>query len=144
MNLLVCPKCWNLENINVIKTPACVWGLKETEYLSVIVDNGNFRLALDTFAVTPDWPLPKTQKHINCSYGNCIHHHSDCAAVLTELCHKSVLGNVVHTKVTTAAVELFKARMISALVFPILELENKAEWVVATDANEIAVVGVLL
>jgi hypothetical protein len=34
--------------------------------------------------------------------------------------------------------------MISALVFPILKSDNKAEYVVAFDANEVIVVGVLL
>ena len=79
-----------------------------------------------------------------CSYGNCIHHYSNCATALTDLCHKNVLGNVVHTKVTTVAVKFLKARMISALVFPILKSDNKAEYVVAFDANEVIVVGVLL
>ena len=44
-------KCCNLENIiNILKTLACFWGRKETEYLSVIVDNGTLRLAPNTCA----------------------------------------------------------------------------------------------
>ena len=43
------------------------------------------------------------------------------------MCHKNVLGNVVHTKVTKVAVELYKAQMISALVLLILKSDNKAE-----------------
>ncbi len=54
---------------------------------------------------------------------------------MTNLCHTNVFGNVVHTKVTKVAVEFRKARMISALVFLILKSENKAEYVVAIDAN---------
>ena len=70
-------KCWNLENINVLKTPSCFWGRKETEYLSVIVDNGTLRLTPDTFVAVRNWLLPKTQKHIKSfihffSYGSCI------------------------------------------------------------------------
>ena len=44
--------------------PELFWGQKETEYLSVIVDNGTRRLASDTFAAIRNWPLPKTKKHI--------------------------------------------------------------------------------
>ena len=44
------PKMLKLENINVLKTPECFWGRKETEYLSVIVDNGTLRLAHDKLA----------------------------------------------------------------------------------------------
>jgi len=55
-----------------------------------------------------------------CSYGKYIYHYSDRAATLADLCHTNVLGNVVHTKVTKAAVEFYKARMISALLLLIL------------------------
>ena len=90
-----------------------------------------------------------TQKHIKSfvhysSYVDCIHHYSDRAATLIDLCHKNDLGNVVHTKVTKAAVDLLKARMISTLVLLISKSDNKAECVVAIDANEVIVVGVLL
>jgi len=60
------------------------------------------------------------------------------------LCHKNVIGNIVHTKVTKVAVECLKARMISALVFLILKSHNKAECIGAINANKIVVVGVLL
>jgi hypothetical protein len=50
----------------------------------------------------------------------------------------------VHTNVTKAAVEFYKARIISALVFLILKSDKKAECVVAIVANEIVVVEVLL
>ena len=77
-------------------------------------------------------------------FGNCIHHYSDCATALSDLCHKTVLSNVVHTKVAKVAVEFLKARIISELVSLILKSDNKAECVVAIDTNEIVVVGVLL
>ena len=60
------------------------------------------------------------------------------------LCHKNVLDNVVHTKVTEAAFEFLKARMISALVLLISKSNNRAECVVAIDANVVFAVGVLL
>ncbi len=72
---------------------------------------------------------------------DCIHHYSDGAATLTDLCHKNVPRNVCHTKVTKAPVEFLKARMISALVLLIFKLDKKAECVVAIDANEVIAVG---
>jgi hypothetical protein len=54
------------------------------------------------------------------SYGNCMYHYSDGAATLTDLCHTNVLGNVVHTKVSKAVVEFYKAQMISLTVLLIL------------------------
>ena len=60
------------------------------------------------------------------------------------MCYKKVLGNVVHTKVTKASVEFLNARMISALVLLIFKSDNKAKFVVAIDANDVIVVGVLL
>ena len=75
---------------------------------------------------------------------DCIHHYSDGAATLTDLCLTNDLGNVVHIKVTKVAVEFHKARMISALVFLILTSDDKAEYVVTIDANEVIAVGVLL
>ena len=65
-------------------------------------------------------------------------------ATLTNLCHKNVLGNVVHTKITKVAVEFLKARMISALLLLISKSDNKAECVVAIDTNEVIAVWVLL
>ncbi len=53
---------------------------------------------------------------------DCIHHYSDGAATLTNVFHKNVLGNVVHTKVTIAAVEILKARIIFALVLLISKI----------------------
>jgi hypothetical protein len=121
IHLFVYLKFWNLENINVLKTPESFGGRKETEYLSAIVDNGTLRLTHDKLAAVHSWPLPYTQKHIKSLvhysyYVDCIHHYFDGAATLNDLCHKNVLGNVVHTKVTKAAVEFLKARMISTLV----------------------------
>jgi len=46
-----------------------------------------------------------------------LHHYSDRAAALNDLCHTNVLGIVVHIKVTKDAVEFLKARRISALFF---------------------------
>jgi len=143
-------KCRNLDYINVLKTHDCFWGRKGTKYLSAIVDYGTLRLALDKFAAIRNWPLQKTQKHIKsfvyfCPYYTyCIHHYSDWAAALSDLCHKSVLGNVVHTKVSKADVEFLKARMIFALVFLIPKSDNEAECVVAIDTSKLGIVGVLL
>ena len=51
------------------------------------------------------------------------------------MCHKNVLGNVVHSRVTKAAVESLKARINSTLVFLIPKSDNEAECVVAIDAS---------
>ena len=56
-------KCWNLENINVLKTLERFWGRTETEYLRVIVNSGTLRLAPDEFTTVHNWILTKTQKH---------------------------------------------------------------------------------
>ena len=85
----------------------------------------------------------KSFEHIF-SYGNCIYHYFDFAAALTDLCHQNVLGNIVHTKVTKVAIQIHKARMISALALLILKSEKKANYVVAIVANEIVVVEVFL
>ena len=72
----------------------------------------------DKISVVRDWPLPKTQKKIMyfvqfCSYyGKFIHHFSNCAAPLTNMCRKNLPGNVVHTDATKAAFETLKSRMI--------------------------------
>ena len=60
------------------------------------------------------------------------------------MCHKDVLVNVVHTKVTKAAVEFPKARIIFALVFLIPKLDYEAECVVEIDANKVLIVGLLI
>ena len=60
------------------------------------------------------------------------------------MCHTNVLDDVVHTKVTKAAVEFYKAQMISVPALLILKLDNKAECVVAIIANKIVVVVILL
>ncbi len=54
---------------------------------------------------------------------------------LTDLRQTNVLGNVVHTKVTKAAFEFHKARMIFVLVLPTSKSDNKAECVVEIEAN---------
>ena len=53
---------------------------------------------------------------------------------------------MVHTnKIAKATVEFLKARMISALVIPILKSDNEAAYVFAiVNANTIVCVGVLL
>ena len=63
---------------------------------------------------------------------------------LIDLCHTNILGNVVHAKVTKAAVEFYKAQMLYVLVLLILKSNNKAECVVAIVASEILVVVILL
>ena len=60
------------------------------------------------------------------------------------MCYKNVLGNVVHTTVTKAAVEFLKAQMIHALVLLIPKSDNMTKCIVAIDANEVMAVGVLL
>ncbi len=46
-------------------TPELFWGQKELSILVSLWENGTLRLAPDTFAAFRNWPLPKTQKHIN-------------------------------------------------------------------------------
>ena len=105
-----------------IKMPKCFWGRKETEYLGVIVGTGTLRTEPDKIAAVRDWPLPKTQKQIksfvqfSSYYGKFIHHFSDCAAPLIDMCRKNLPGNVVHTEATKVAFETLKDRMISAPV----------------------------
>ena len=92
----------------------------------------------------------ETQKQIKsfvqfCSYyGKFIHHFSDCAAPLTNACHKNLLGNVVHTETTKAAFETLKFRMFFAPVLLIPKMGHEAEFVVATDASEVGIAGVNL
>ena len=130
--------------------PKYFWGRKETEYLGVIVGNETLRTAPDKISAVRDWPLPKTQKQIKscvhfCSYyGKFIHHFSDCAAPLTDLCRKHLPGNVVHTETTIAAFQTLKSRVISAPVLLIPKMRHLAEFVVATDASKVGIAGVLL
>ena len=63
---------------------------------------------------------------------------------ITDLCNTNGLGNVVHTKVTKAAAEFYKARRIFVLVLMIIKSDNKTECVFAIIANEIVVVVILL
>ena len=67
---------------------------------------------------------------------DCIRHYSDGATTLTNFWHKNVLDNVVHTKVTKAAVTFLKARIIPVLVLLFSKSNNMAECVVAIDAKE--------
>jgi len=132
-----------------IKIPKYFWGRKKTEYLGVIVGNGTLRTSPNKIAAVKDWPLSATQKHIKsfvqfCSYyGKFIHHFSDCVAPLTNMCRKNLPGNVVHTEATKVAFETLKSRMISARVL-IPKMGHEAEFVVATDASKVGIVGVLL
>jgi hypothetical protein len=93
-----------LEHQLFIKIPKCFWGRRETEYLGVIDGNGTLQTTPDKISLVRNWPLPETQKQIKsfvqfCSYyGKFIHHFSDCAAPLTELCRKNLHGNVGHTE----------------------------------------------
>jgi hypothetical protein len=94
--------------------------------------------------------LPGTQKHIKsfvqlCSYyGKFIHHFSDYAAPLTNMCRKHLPGNVVHSETTKAAFETLKSRMISAPVLLIPRMGHGAEFVVTTDASKVGIASVLL
>jgi hypothetical protein len=51
---------------------------------------------------------------------------------------------VAHSVATRVAFETLKARIISAPVLPILKSGQDAEFVVATDASNVGIVGVLL
>jgi hypothetical protein len=132
-----------------IKMLAYFWGRKESEYIGVIVGNGTLKTAPAKIAAARDWSLLETQKQIEsfvqiCSYyGGFIHHFSDCAASLTDMCSKNLPGNVVHTEATKAAFETLKARMIFALVLLIPKIGHDVELVVATDASKVGIVGVL-
>ena len=58
------PEMWKLRE-NQCSQDACIFlGRKETDYLSVIVDNGTLRLSPDKFVDVRNWLLPKTQIHI--------------------------------------------------------------------------------
>jgi hypothetical protein len=65
------------------------WGRKESEYLGVIVGNGNLRTAPGKIGAARDWPLLETQKQIKsfvhfCPYyDKFIHHFLDCAGPFT-------------------------------------------------------------
>ena len=59
------------------------------------------------------------------------------------MCRKNLPGNVVHTEATKVAFETLKARMIFAPLLSIPKAAHDAEFVVATDANKVAIVGVL-
>ena len=126
------------------------WDRKETKYPSVIVGNETLRTTPNNIAAVRDWPLPKTQKKIKsfvqfCSYhGKIIHHFSDCAAPLTNMCRKNLQGNVVHTETTKAAFETLKFHMISVPVLLIPNMEHEAEFVVATNASKVGIDGMLL
>jgi hypothetical protein len=97
-------------------------GRKKNEYLGVIVGNGALRTTPEKKLDVRDWPLPETQKHIKSFvilfsyYGKLIHHFSDCAATLTNMCRKHILGNVVHTEATKDAFDTLKSRVISGPV----------------------------
>ncbi len=126
------------------------WGRKETEYLGAIVGNGTLRTSPDKIAAVRDWPLPETQKQVKSFvqfcfyYGKFIHHFSDCAAPLIDMCRKNLPGNVVHTERTKAAFETLKSRMISAPILLIPTMGHEAEFVVAIDASKVGVAGVLV
>ncbi len=51
---------------------------------------------------------------------------------------------MAHSVATRAAFETLKARMVSALVLLIPEFDQDAEFVVATNASKVGIVGVLL
>ncbi len=53
-------------------------------------------------------------------------------------------GRVVHCDATRTAFETLKARMISALVLLIPKSGQDAEFIVAPDASEVGIAGVLL
>jgi len=60
------------------------------------------------------------------------------------MCRKNLPRNVVHTETTKVAFETLKSRMISAPVLLIPKMGHEAEFVDATDASKVGIVGVLL
>jgi hypothetical protein len=128
----------------------CFWAKIDTKYLGFIVGSGNVRTSLAKLASVKDWPLPETQKQVKsfvafCSfYRKFIHHFADCSAPLTELCRKSLPGKMAHSVATRAAFETLKARIISDPVLLIPISGQEAEFVIATDASKVGIVGVLL
>ena len=75
------------------------------------------------------------------SYDNCIHGYSNCAAALTNLCHRNILVNDVRAKVTKVVVSFLRSNDLCTN-FLILKSKNEAECLVAIDTTEIVVVGV--
>jgi hypothetical protein len=68
----------------------------------------------------------------------------DCDAPLTNICRKNIHDNVVHTEANKAAFETLKSRMISALAFLIPNEVHDAIFLVATDASNVGITGMLL
>ena len=94
--------------------------------------------------------MPETQKNIKlfvllCSYrGKFIHHFSDCAAPLTDMCRKNLPSNIVHTDATKVASENLKSRMISASVLLIPKMGHEAEYYFAINTSKVGIARVLL
>jgi hypothetical protein len=60
------------------------------------------------------------------------------------MCRTNLPSNVVHSEATKLAFKTLKFRMISALDLLIHNMGHDAEFVVATDASKVGIVGVLL
>ena len=94
--------------------------------------------------------MPETQKQIKyvvqlfSYYGKFIHHFSYCAAPLINMFRKNLPDNVVHTEATKFAFDTLKSRMIFASILFIPIMGHEAEIVVATDASQVGINGVLL
>ncbi len=128
----------------------CFWAKRETEYLDLIAGNGIVRTSPSKVSVVKYWPLPETHKQIKffqafCSfYRKFIHHFADRSALLTDQGRKSLPGPVAHSDAIRAAFETLKAGMITAHVLMIPKSGRDAEFIVATDASNVGIAGVLL
>jgi len=70
-----------------------------------------------------------------------IHHFADCSAPLTKLCRKSLPGKVAHSVATRDAFDTLKARMLSAPGLRIPKSGQNAEFIAATYASKVGIVG---
>jgi hypothetical protein len=123
-----------------IKIPKTIRGQNETEHLGITFGNGTLRTSPNTISVVKDWPLLEIQIQIKafvllCSYYyKFLHHFSDCAAPLTDMCRNA----------TKVASENLKSRMISAPVLLIPKMGHEAKFFAATNASKVGIDGVLL
>ena len=63
---------------------------------------------------------------------------------MPDLCRKLLPGRVVHSDTVRDVFETLMARMISAHMLLISKSSQEAEFVVASDASKVGIVGVLL
>ena len=133
-----------------VRLKKCHWGRSETEYLGFVVGRGLLRPSPEKIAAVRDWPLPRNQREVKSFtafvsfYRKFIHHFADLSAPLTDMCRKGMPKDVVWTDEAVAAFEGLKARMIGAPVLQLPDVGPHATFVVATDASDVGLGGVLL